>query len=1181
MGVECCVLEATDTIGGVWAANYAGFGLQVPWRLYQFADFPWPESLQPQDDFPTGAQVQAYILAYAQHFGLLRLVRFNCKLLRLRWHADRRQWEALYSNTQADKFYKVTADYVVMCNGIYSKPYIPEYQGVESYMGTQLHAKYFTDMSTVKGRRVVIVGAGKTALDCVSGLVSANTAASVTMLYRKSHWPVPRSLLGISIRRLVFNRAFASMLPCYYTAGRLERARAAVTKPLRHLFWKSLECLIATKYPATTDRLKPAVSLPMDLFYGGQILDDRLDQMLEGRGVNLMQGEIKTFVRNGVILLDNSFLPADVVLYCTGYEKAYDYFDGEMRSRLGLQKDGLYLYRNCIPPDVPHLAFIGSEVSTYNNVLSGGLQALWLAHVLTGRVTLPPPQAMREDIRAQQRWRREVMPVQRCRGSVLMVFMAHYHDQLVADMGHSPRRKGANVLAECFGVYSAADYKDLVEQSDVPLAQAVAEQWRTAAEQARMHGPPLTVASVAASVAGAEYLRRHTTDSGREARTAVGPGALLAVGSGRHSAAATQPAPLMRLQSQDAAAEAGSRPASAGGYPRQMHVLRRRHSAGHPAALIVSSSSGAAGGLHDTAGGAAGGLASAASQPLPHVAPGAAAGPEARRSSRKSVMLPHPPPLPEASEVLYWQGDPGAAEAEQHAPAHQQPHLEEPAQQHWQQQQQSQHPYPQQQPQKQHSRHTVSGATGGGGGAYTAAAFGGAAAADAGLPRQPRVARVHRHLSAPLTHSWASRGGGTTTTATASPPITVAMERGIVSTTADSSGVLSCSYVGPDGGPDGASVGWTDAAGGSMHGGGGGARTRTASGMLPPAAPHSPYSQSGTAPARYGDGELEACGIRVVAVVTEASGRGSGSEARSVTGPGSGGRRIAPMLVGGSEGDGALAQREACGGASPLQQQLAAGVLPSASSLVLSSPGGASSSGVAGSVVRQLARAFASMQQQMSAVPSGTSGTYTNPLAFEAEQQQQQLGDVTSAADMAAAFTSMAAAAAAAATAAAIAATTALNRQQSLACGPLCSACGGPGTPASQPPGNGEPALMRHGNSLASALAAAAVAEALRQSGGGAAAMQQPMQPPPASASVPRPLLESGFQEEQEEEEEPRSPFCSVQAGAKASGGRHGLPPSMTPAGGLTAAASELMMTAAAATAAAVPPPAGSRLSIA
>jgi dimethylaniline monooxygenase (N-oxide forming) len=54
--------------------------------------------------------------------------------------------------------------------------------------------------------------------------------------------------------------------------------------------------------------------------------------------------------------------------------QTYDYLDGDMRARLDLQKDGLYLYRNCLPYAVPHLAFVGSEVSTYNNILTQGLQ---------------------------------------------------------------------------------------------------------------------------------------------------------------------------------------------------------------------------------------------------------------------------------------------------------------------------------------------------------------------------------------------------------------------------------------------------------------------------------------------------------------------------------------------------------------------------------------------------------------------------------------------------------------------------------------------------------------------------------------------------------------------------------------------------------------------------------------
>ena len=42
----------------------------------------------------------------------------------------------------------------------------------------------------------------------------------------------------------------------------------------------------------------------------------------------------------------------------------YDIFDKVIQEKLAIQKDGLYLYRNIIPPHVPDVAFIGSEVSS-------------------------------------------------------------------------------------------------------------------------------------------------------------------------------------------------------------------------------------------------------------------------------------------------------------------------------------------------------------------------------------------------------------------------------------------------------------------------------------------------------------------------------------------------------------------------------------------------------------------------------------------------------------------------------------------------------------------------------------------------------------------------------------------------------------------------------------------------
>ncbi|GLC42610.1 hypothetical protein PLESTM_001356100 [Pleodorina starrii] len=471
---------------------------QVPWKLYEFPEFPWPKDLQPSSEYPTGQEVQEYVREYVRQYDLRRHVRFNCKLLRLRWVAASRQWDALYCDTLQEKFFKVTVDYAVICAGIYSQPYIPDYEGTDSYAGIQLHAKDFVDLSLARGRRVVIVGAGKTALDCVSSIVATNTATSVTLLYRQAHWPLPRRMLGTSVRRLLFNRAMTTMMPPYYTASGTASATSKVTAPLRKLFWRGMESVISRKFHIT-EHMRPRVHLPADLFYGGQILDNTMDKLVRSEALLTVKGEINRFVRNGVILQDGNFVAADLVLYCTGYLKTYDYLEGDMRSRLELQKDGLYLYRNCLPYAVPHLAFIGSEVSTYNNILTHGLQALWLAHILSGRTPLPPPSAMADDVRAQQRWRRSIMPAQRSRGSVLMLYMMQYHDQLLADMGFPSRRKGFNLLAECFGTYTATDYHQLVEGDDAALLAAA----RSAEEQLAAAGePPAVLAAEAAGRAG-------------------------------------------------------------------------------------------------------------------------------------------------------------------------------------------------------------------------------------------------------------------------------------------------------------------------------------------------------------------------------------------------------------------------------------------------------------------------------------------------------------------------------------------------------------------------------------------------------------------------------------------------------------------------------------------------------
>ncbi|GFR46742.1 hypothetical protein Agub_g8365 [Astrephomene gubernaculifera] len=148
------------------------------------------------------------------------------------------------------------------------------------------------------------------------------------------------------------------------------------------------------------------------------------------------------------------------------------------------------LYRSVVSPRVGNLFFIGNEATTFNNVLTSGLQSLWLLHLLLGGLRLPHPREQLADTLSQQRWRQRVMPPQLLSSSALMLYQQRYHDQLLADMGHQPRRKRAARRggSECFGLYTSEDYAELFREEAIPglaeaaAAAAAAAPQRTAAE---------------------------------------------------------------------------------------------------------------------------------------------------------------------------------------------------------------------------------------------------------------------------------------------------------------------------------------------------------------------------------------------------------------------------------------------------------------------------------------------------------------------------------------------------------------------------------------------------------------------------------------------------------------------------------------------------------------------------
>ncbi|XP_076906754.1 putative flavin-containing monooxygenase 1 [Bidens hawaiensis] len=491
-GFNPIVFDFGSEIGGIWARTLKTTRLQIPKATYQFSDFPWPPSVT--DDFPTQQEMINYIRSYANHFNLMPHIKLRSLVKGISydgpssdawslWNGTGEvfppegKWNVTVENTQTTTTRVYTVDFVILCVGRFkdvpNMPKFPAGKGLEVFRGKTLHSQTFAEMDhdaateLVKGKRVVVVGFGKSGLDIARECASINGPEHpCTIVYRRDHWKLANWYpLGIPFVNFIFSR-FPVLLVHKPNEGFLLSLLATLLSPIRWGYWKLVETYAKITLPLAKYNMVPQDSVLKDTSAGLLAYmpdpDDFFDAVHKG-SIKLQKSPRYTFYEKGISIKedDDTQIEADIVIFATGFDGV-----GKIKNIFESPKFGHYiadpprvgLYRECIHPRIPQLAIIGFS-DGISSLYTSEMRCQWLAALLDGAFKLPNIKEMQEDIAKWDEYMKQSQEEYHFR-SFLGAFEIWYNDQLCKDMGVNPKRK-KGFLANLFQAHGPSDYAQI------------------------------------------------------------------------------------------------------------------------------------------------------------------------------------------------------------------------------------------------------------------------------------------------------------------------------------------------------------------------------------------------------------------------------------------------------------------------------------------------------------------------------------------------------------------------------------------------------------------------------------------------------------------------------------------------------------------------------------------------
>ncbi len=317
LGVPTIIVERNERPGDSWRKRYKSLCLHDPvWYDHlPYIKFPenWP-IFSPKDKI--GDWLEMYTRVMELNYWGSSTVRSAS--------FDGDEWTVVVDRDGEEVVLRPKQ--LVLATGMSAKPNVPPIAGMEDFAGEQHHSSKHPGPDGYVGKKVVVIGSNNSAHDICAALWEAGV--DVTMVQRSStHIVRSDSLMEIGLGALYSEEALANGI----TTEKADLIFASIPYAILADFQIPLYDQMRERDNDFYARLE-AAGFQLDwgedgsgLFMkylrrgSGYYIDVGASELVASGDIKLVAGQVARLESDSVVLEDGTTLPADVVVYATGY----------------------------------------------------------------------------------------------------------------------------------------------------------------------------------------------------------------------------------------------------------------------------------------------------------------------------------------------------------------------------------------------------------------------------------------------------------------------------------------------------------------------------------------------------------------------------------------------------------------------------------------------------------------------------------------------------------------------------------------------------------------------------------------------------------------------------------------------------------------------------------------------